>query len=59
MTPEERLDALSRAIARLEERARQPELSEVQRSAVDKLITELRDLLLRTLKRLGGLSQPS
>ena len=53
MTPEEKIDTLSRAIARLEERGRQPDLSEVQRSAVDKLISELRDFRLQTLKRIG------
>ena len=50
MTPEDRIDALSRAIARLEERARRPGLSEVQRSAVGKLICELRDVRLQILK---------
>jgi hypothetical protein len=57
MTPEERIYALSRAIARLEERGRRPDLSEVQRSAVDKLISELRNSRLQTLKRIRGLSQ--
>ena len=52
MTPEEKIDTLSRAIARLEERGRQPDLSEVQRSAVDKLIAELRDFRLQILERI-------
>jgi hypothetical protein len=57
MTPEDRIDALSRAIARLEERARRPGLSEVQRSAVGKLICELRDVRLQILNRIGRIAQ--
>jgi hypothetical protein len=53
MTPEEKIDVLSRAIARLEEHGRQLDLSEMQRSAVDKLISELRDIRLQTQKRIG------
>jgi hypothetical protein len=53
MKPEERIDALNRAIALLEERERQPNLSEVQRSALGKLISELRDSRLQALERIG------
>ncbi len=52
MTPQEKIDVLSGAIARLEERRRQPDLSEVQRSAVDKLIAELRNTRLQILERI-------
>ena len=50
MTPEHKIDLLSRAIACLEENGRRTDLSEVQRSAIEKLIVELQTARVQTLK---------
>jgi hypothetical protein len=53
VTPEDKIEVLRRAIARLEERSTQTDLSEAQRFAVGKLINELLDVRLRILVKIG------
>jgi hypothetical protein len=53
MTHAYRVDAVTRAIAQLEEHVGRPHLSEAQRSAIIKLITELRSVLVQTLEEMA------